>query len=124
MKSYSGLSDGCQCICPGECEATLKPTADMLRKHGIRPILNFAAEDDVSTSTAHSESAQVECADALAERANDRNLQPFLKSVEDAGNREGKGFVAAKVGAPQQADHHLKHRTQAVSLRLFWTILI
>ena len=76
----------------GECEHTLKPTADMLRKYGIRPILNFAAEDDVSSAP-----SLADCADAAAERASDRNLQPFLKSVEDAGNREGKGFVQAKV---------------------------
>jgi len=76
----------------GECEHTLKPTADMLRQHGIRPILNYAAEDDVSDAP-----TAVESADAAAERASDCNLRPFLKSVEDAGNREGKGFVQAKV---------------------------
>ncbi|DBA95567.1 TPA: hypothetical protein ACH3X3_013417 [Trebouxia sp. C0006] len=79
-------------FCGGECEHTLKPTADMLRQHGIRPILNYAAEDDVSDAP-----TAVESADAAAERASDCNLRPFLKSVEDAGNREGKGFVQAKV---------------------------
>ena len=64
----------------------------MLRQHGIRPILNYAAEDDVSDAP-----TAVECAVAAAERASDCNLRPFLKSVEDAGNREGKGFVQAKV---------------------------
>lgn len=76
----------------GECEHSLSPTANMLRKHGIRPILNYAAEDDVSSSP-----AQVRCADTAAELVCDRNMLPFLKSIEDSGNREGKGFIQAKV---------------------------
>lgn len=82
----------CLSWCPGECENSLSPTANMLRKHGISPILNYAAEDDVS-----SESAQVKCADTAGEQACDRNMLPFLKSVADCGNRDGKGFVQAKV---------------------------
>ena len=64
----------------------------MLRKHGIRPILNYAAEDDVSGSPAH-----IQCADIVAEQVCDANMLPFLKSIADCGSREGKGFVAAKV---------------------------
>ena len=76
----------------GECEHSLSPTANMLRKHGIRPILNYAAEDDVSSSP-----VQVQCQDTAAELVCDRNMLPFLKSIEDSGNREGKGFIQAKV---------------------------
>ena len=76
----------------GECEHSLSPTANMLRKHGIRPILNYAAEDDVSSSV-----AQLQCADTAAEQVCDGNMLPFLKSIADSGNREGKGFIQAKV---------------------------
>ena len=83
----------------GECEASLIPTADMLRKHGIRPILNYAAEDDVSSTP-----AETVCADTAGEQLCDRNMLPFLKSVADCSNREGKGFVQAKVRQLQM--HH------------------
>lgn len=83
----------CLVVDAGECEHSLSPTANMLRKHGIRPILNYAAEDDVSSS-----SAQVQCTDTAAELMCDRNMLPFLKSIEDSGNRQGKGFIQAKVG--------------------------
>lgn len=82
----------CLVVDTGECELSLSPTATMLRKHGIRPILNYAAEDDVSSSP-----AQVRCADTAAELICDRNMLPFLKSIADSGNREGKGFIQAKV---------------------------
>ena len=82
----------CSVVNTGECEHSLSPTANMLRKHGIRPILNYAAEDDVSSSP-----AQVQCADTAAELVCDRNMLPFLKSIADSGNREGKGFIQAKV---------------------------
>lgn len=79
-------------ITSGECERSLSPTANMLRKHGIRPILNYAAEDDISDSP-----APILSADTAAEQLCDRNMLPFLKSIEDSASREGKGFVAAKV---------------------------
>ncbi|KAL3143867.1 hypothetical protein ABBQ32_003688 [Trebouxia sp. C0010 RCD-2024] len=79
-------------FCGGECERSLSPTANMLRKHGIRPILNYAAEDDISDSP-----APILSADTAAEQLCDRNMLPFLKSIEDSASREGKGFVAAKV---------------------------
>ena len=67
----------------------------MLRRHGISPILNFAAEDDVSHSASEAQDA-VSC----GERASDANLQPFLRSINIVGQREGKGFVQAKVSHP------------------------
>lgn len=84
----------------GECEHSLSPMADMLRKHGIRPILNYAAEDDVTGSPAH-----VQCADTAAEQLCDRNMLPFLKSIEDSASRPGKGFVAAKVSPSTPYSH-------------------
>ena len=72
----------------------------MLRKHGIRPILNYAAEDDVSGSAAH-----MQCADSAGEQLCDRNMLPFLKSVQDCGDRDGKGFVQAKVRRSQPASY-------------------
>ena len=79
-------------VSSGECERSLSPTANMLRKHGIRPILNYAAEDDVTDSP-----GPIQSADTAAEQLCDCNMLPFLKSIEDSGSREGKGFVAAKV---------------------------
>ena len=86
----------------GECEHSLSPTANMLRKHGIRPILNYAAEDDVSSSP-----AQVQCADTATELICERNMLPFLKSIADSGNREGKGFIQAKVRPSNRCLRHV-----------------
>ena len=72
-----------------------------LERHGIRPILNYAAEDDVSgsRSTGPEAAGQPGGDAAAAERALDRNLSTFLRSVADSDNTRNRAFVAAKVAA-------------------------
>ena len=77
-------------VCSGESERSLSPTANMLRKHGIRPILNYAAEDDVTDSPGPTHST-----DTAAQQLCHHNMLLFLKSIEGSASREG--FVAAKV---------------------------
>ena len=73
-----------------------------LERHGIRPILNYAAEDDVSGSQGAEAAGQPggsdgDAAASAAERALDRNLATFLRSVADSDNARNRAFVAAKV---------------------------
>lgn len=68
-----------------------------LERHGIRPILNYAAEDDVGGAGGAEAAGQADNGAAAAERALDRNLATFLRSVADSDNARNRAFVAAKV---------------------------
>ena len=63
-----------------------------LEGHGIRPILNYAAEDDVKE-----EGEGDSCPLAAAERKLDRNLDNFMRSIRDSDNIRNRAFVAIKV---------------------------
>ncbi|BDA46933.1 Proline dehydrogenase 1, mitochondrial [Coccomyxa sp. Obi] len=63
-----------------------------LERHGIRPILNYAAEDDVKE-----EGEGDSCPLAAAERKLDRNLDIFMRSIRDSDNIRNRAFVAIKV---------------------------
>ncbi len=65
-----------------------------LHQHGIGPIINYAAEDDITASPSCSPE---EDAHAEAELALDRSCEVFRKSIHDAANTEGLGFMAIKV---------------------------
>ena len=75
----------------------MKSVAQYLERHGIRPILNYAAEDDVNN-----EFGCEGCPVAAAERKLDRNLDIFLRSIRDSDNVRNRAFVAIKV-------RHVKH---------------
>ena len=65
-----------------------------LKQNGIRPILNYAAEDDISQEPEEAAS----CPHAAAERCLDRNMAIFMRSVRDSDNTRNRAFVAVKVG--------------------------
>lgn len=69
-----------------------------LERHGIRPILNYAAEDDVNN-----EFGCEGCPVAAAERKLDRNLDIFMRSIRDSDNIRNRAFVAIKVRSPESA---------------------
>ena len=64
-----------------------------LEENGIRPILNYAAEDDVSAEPEEATS----CPHAAAERCLDRNTAIFMRSIRDSDNFGNRAFVAIKV---------------------------
>jgi hypothetical protein len=64
-----------------------------LEEHGIRPILNYAAEDDVTEEP----QADAFCPHAAAERSLDRNMAIFKRSIADSDNTRNRAFVAIKV---------------------------
>lgn len=68
--------------------------AQYLEENGIRPILNYAAEDDVSEE---GDAEEVACPHAAAERCLDRNAAIFMRSVRDSDNTRNRAFVAIKV---------------------------
>jgi hypothetical protein len=61
-----------------------------LERNGIRPILNYAAEDDVSDGDGASPVA-------AAERKLDRNMNIFMQSIHNSDNVRNRAFVAIKV---------------------------
>lgn len=65
-----------------------------LEENGIRPILNYAAEDDVSNDA---DEAASSCPHAAAERCLDRNMAIFMRSIRDSDNARNRAFVAIKV---------------------------
>ncbi len=69
------------------------PCLQYLEQNGIRPILNYAAEDDVSEEPEEATS----CPHAAAERCLDRNMAIFMRSVRDSDNIRNRAFVAIKV---------------------------
>ncbi len=69
----------------------IQPTLEYLEKNGIRGIINYAAEDDVS------ESEDAASQEAAMERACDRRLDTFMTSVRVQDNLRNTGFVAIKV---------------------------
>ncbi|EIE22093.1 hypothetical protein COCSUDRAFT_83484 [Coccomyxa subellipsoidea C-169] len=79
-------------FCGGECVDSIQPTLQYLERHGIRPILNYAAEDDVNN-----EFGCEGCPVAAAERKLDRNLDIFMRSIRDSDNIRNRAFVAIKV---------------------------
>lgn len=70
----------------------MNSVAQYLERHGIRPILNYAAEDDVNN-----EFGCEGCPVAAAERKLDRNLDIFMRSIRDSDNVRNRAFVAIKV---------------------------
>ena len=71
------------------------PDLQYLEDNGIRPILNYAAEDDVSEEPEEATS----CPHATAERCLDRNMAIFMRSIRDSDNSRNRAFVAIKVGS-------------------------
>ena len=69
---------------------SLQATLQSLRRNGIRPILNYAAENDVAKAGATA-MGQSEA------EAFDSNLSTYLQTVRDTSNTDGKGFVVLKV---------------------------
>lgn len=69
------------------------PGVQYLEQNGIRPILNYAAEDDVSEEPEEATS----CPHAAAERCLDRNMAIFMRSIRDSDNIRNRAFVAIKV---------------------------
>jgi hypothetical protein len=92
---------------------TLAPArAQYLERNGIRPILNYAAEDDVSSSGGAEEPCEdgtgapgsARCPKSAAlERALDANLRIFMRSIADSDNARNRAFVAMKVPPPTLA---------------------
>ncbi|CAL5224266.1 g6925 [Coccomyxa viridis] len=82
-------------FCGGECVESIQPTLKYLEENGIRPILNYAAEDDVSAEPEEATS----CPHAAAERCLDRNTAIFMRSIRDSDNFGNRAFVAIKVTA-------------------------
>ena len=69
----------------------IQPTLQYLEGNGIRGIINYAAEDDVSA-----EDPEISHEDAF-ERACDKRLGTFMTSVTVQDNIRNTGFVAIKV---------------------------
>lgn len=63
-----------------------------LHQHGIGPIINYAAEDAI-TSTGSSTGSSNDAAEAACDRA----YEVFEKSIHDAAATAGLGFMAIKV---------------------------
>ncbi|KAK9865686.1 hypothetical protein WJX84_004061 [Apatococcus fuscideae] len=77
-------------FCGGECDQGIKPVLSYLHQNGIGPIINYAAEDDVSSAQAGADMAELAC---------DHACNIFRKSIHDAAHVEGRGFMAIKVSA-------------------------
>lgn len=75
----------------GENVEEIQPTLEYLEHNGIRGIINYAAEDDVS-----SEDAGV-ASELAFERACDKRLGTFMTSIDVQDNSRNTGFVAIKV---------------------------
>ena len=84
----SGLYRDCL-VHAGKDLGSLQTTLQSLRSNGIRPILNYAAENDVAKDSA---------AAMGQSEAFDSNLSTYLRTVRDTSNADGKGFVVLKVG--------------------------
>ena len=82
-------------FCAGECVATIQPNIAYLAAHGIRPILQYAAEDDVQDDGGAAGAG----AAAAAERACDRNLAVFMQAIRDSDNVACTAIVAVKARA-------------------------
>eukprot|EP00884_Botryococcus_braunii_P003785 jgi/Botrbrau1/13407/Bobra.0082s0014.1 len=80
-------------FCAGETVEDIQPTLQYLEGNGIRGIINYAAEDDVSA-----EDPEISHEDAF-ERACDKRLGTFMTSVTVQDNIRNTGFVAIKVTA-------------------------
>lgn len=88
----------------------IQPTLEYLEQNGIRGIINYAAEDDVSP-----EDAGVASEHAL-EKACDKRLSTFMTSVDVQDNRRNTGFVAIKVRSAC-SDNAMKRCTVVLVLR-------
>ncbi len=82
-------------FCAGECVATIQPNIAYLAAHGIRPIMQYAAEDDVQDDGGAAGAG----AAAAAERACDRNLAVFMQAIRDSDNVACTAIVAVKARA-------------------------
>ncbi len=86
-----------------------------LERHGIRPILNYAAEDDVKE-----EGGGDSCPLAAAERKLDRNLDIFMRSIRDSDNVRNRAFVAIKVRMRASSDNQRGDDPSISSLRAYF----
>ncbi|KAK9834130.1 hypothetical protein WJX81_000815 [Elliptochloris bilobata] len=84
-------------FCAGECVDSIRPTVAYLAANGIRPILQYAAEDNVRDDAA--DSTDMAAVAEAAERACDCNLAIFMRSVRDSDNVASTAIVAIKVTA-------------------------
>ena len=90
LHSWRGAS-----LSPYQCNSKLTgQLLQYLEENGIRPILNYAAEDDVSDDA---DEAASSCPHAAAERCLDRNMAIFMRSIRDSDNARNRAFVAIKV---------------------------
>ena len=81
-------------FCAGECGASIKPTLQFLAQNGIRPILNYAAEDDTGSEAPE---GGTEATWKKQEAGCDARAATFLRSVAEADTSSGCAFVAVKV---------------------------
>ena len=82
-----------------------------LEENGIRPILNYAAEDDVTEEP----EAGAACPHAAAERCLDRNMAIFMRSIADSDNTRNRAFVAIKVSDSYDPTPFQAHCSQKFS---------
>lgn len=84
-------------FCAGTNAETIKPTLAYLEQNGMLPILNYAAEDDVSAGAPHNHDATAAFSSAGAATL-DAQARVFMRSIADCENsRAARGFVGVKL---------------------------
>lgn len=93
----------------GENQKQLQPALQLLSKHGIGAILDYAAEDDVqaedgpaSRSELH-ESVIARTFDYDNEAKCEQHTSTFLRNIKAASEAPGQGFAAIKVQSTFEA---------------------
>jgi proline dehydrogenase len=92
-------------FCAGEDSDGIRPKLRMLHQNGIGSIMDYAAEDDVSSEAGPASRSDphgtviARTFDYGSEAACDGHMNIFLKSIEAAADAPGQGFAAIKVTA-------------------------
>ena len=99
-------------LCAAETAAKLKPSLDLLKRHGIGAILDYAAEDDVKTEDGPAsrcephDSVVARTFDYDNEAKCDQHTSTFLKNIQAASDALGQGFAAIKVNPSSPLPAH------------------